>query len=135
MANALGQSDSVVTFDLAIYIKAQHRQMRYLQECKNVVVRLGGFHIALNYLSLLGNMYSNSGLEDLIDSGIYAPGTTTAFMAGKSYIRGIRAHRLCLEALFRLERKVFIIWLEQRTPDLKETSKKKILELLKSLTI
>lgn len=132
MANALGQSDSVVTFDLAIYIKAKELQIRYPDEFKNVVVRLGGFHIALNYLALLGKMYSNSGLEDLlIDSGVYAPGTTTALMAGKSYNRGVRAHKLCFKALFRLLWKAFASWLEENAPDLDESSKRTMLELLK----
>ena len=122
MANALGQSESIVTFDLAIYVKAKQLQMRYPDEFKNVVLRLGGFHIALNYLSLLGKMYSNSGLEDLlIESGVYAPGTTTALIAGK----------LCLEAMFRLMWKTFASWFEETTPGIDETSKKKIIELLK----
>ena len=132
MANALGQSESIVTFDLAIYVKAKQLQMRYPDEFKNVVLRLGGFHIALNYLSLLGKMYSNSGLEDrLIESGVYAPGTTTALIAGKSYNRGVRAHKLCLEAMFRLMWKTFTSLLEETTPSIDETSRKKIIELLK----
>ena len=37
---------------------------------------MGGFHIALNYLSFLGKKYANSRLEDLpIESGVYAAGT------------------------------------------------------------
>ncbi|CAB3983850.1 Hypothetical predicted protein [Paramuricea clavata] len=131
MANALGQSESVVTFDLAIYVKAKQLQMRYPGEFKNVVARLGGFHIALNYLSLLGKMYSNSGLEDLLtESGVYAPGTTTALIAGKSYNRGVRAHKLCFEALFRLMWKTFASWLEETAQGLDEILKTEALELL-----
>ena len=49
---------------------------------------MGGFHIALNYLSLLGKKYANSELEDLlIESGVYAAGTTSVLMLGKSYNR------------------------------------------------
>ena len=44
---SLGQLDTVVTFDLAIYAKAKQIQMKFLEE-----FRLGGFHIALNFLSL-----------------------------------------------------------------------------------
>ena len=46
---------------------------------------MGGFHIALNYLSLLGRKYANSGLEDLlIESRVYAPSTISVLMLGKS---------------------------------------------------
>ncbi len=133
MANALGQSESIVTFDLAIYVRAKQLQMRYPDEFNLMsLVHLGGFHIALNYLSLLGKMYSNSGLEDiLIESGVYASGTTTALMVGKSYNHGVRAHKLCLEALFRLIWKTFACWLQETRPGLDEISKKKVLELLK----
>ena len=59
-------------------LKAKEIQWRVPDELKNVIVRMGGFHIAPNYLSLLGKMYSDSGLEDLwIESGVYASGTTT----------------------------------------------------------
>ena len=91
--------------------------MRYPDEFKNVVLCLGGSHIALNNLLLLGKMYLNSGLEDLlIESGVYAPGTTTALIAGKSYNRGVRTHKLCVEAMFRLMWKTFTSWLQETTP-------------------
>ena len=64
---------------------------------------MGGFHIALNFLSLLGKKYSNSGLDDLlIESGVYGVGSTSALMKGKSYNRGVRAHKLAMEAFYRL---------------------------------
>ena len=76
---------------------------------------MGGFHIALNYLSLLGKMYSDSGLEDLlIESGVYASGTTSALIAGKQYNRGVRVHKLTLEALFRLQWREFVGWLSKQ---------------------
>ena len=103
VARRLQQADSVITFDLAIYMKAKQIQLKFPEEFKNTVIRMGGFHIPLNYLSLLGKKYANSGLENLlIESGVYAAGTTSVLMLGKSYNRGIRAHKLSMEALFRL---------------------------------
>lgn len=82
-------------------MKAKQLQFKFADEFKNTVVRMGGFHIALNYLSLLGKRFANSGLEDLlIESGVYAAGTTSALMLRKLYNRGIRAHKLCMEAFF-----------------------------------
>ena len=98
---SLGQLDTVVTFNLAIYAKAKQIQMKFPEEFSITVNRLGGFHIALNFLSLLGKKFHSSGLEDpLIESGVYAAGTTSALMKGKSYNRGIHAHKLAMEAFF-----------------------------------
>ena len=70
----------------------------------NIVIHLGEFHIALNHLSLLGKKFQNSGLDDLlIESGVYAAGTTSAIMKGKSYNRGIHVHNLAMKALFHLK--------------------------------
>lgn len=118
MAKSLQQDDSVITFDLAIYIKAKQLQLKFPEEFKNTVIRMGGFHIALNYLSLLGKKYANTGLEDLlIESGVYAAGTTSMIMLGKAYNRGFRAHKLSMEALFRLLWQAFLRWLESQTSE------------------
>ena len=67
----MGQRDSVTTFDLDLYAKAKQVQMRYPNEFKDTVIRMRGFHIALNYLALLGKKYAQSGLKDLlIESGV-----------------------------------------------------------------
>ncbi|KAK3710252.1 hypothetical protein QZH41_006783 [Actinostola sp. cb2023] len=103
VSDSIGQVDTVITFDLAIYMKAKQIQWRSPDEFSNVVIRMGGFHIALNFLLLLGKKYSNSGLDDLlIESGVYGVGSTSALMKGKSYNRGVRAHKLAMEAFFRL---------------------------------
>lgn len=115
---SLGQRDTVITFDLAIYAKAKQIQMKFPEEFSDIVIRLGGFHIALNFLSLLGKKFRSSGLEDLlIESGVYAAGTTTALMKGKYYNREIRAHKLAMEALFRLMWDVFVAWYAGLTGD------------------
>ena len=76
---------TVIAFDLAIYSKAKEIQWRFSDEFSIVVVRMGGFYIALNFLSLLGKKFGDSGLDDLlIESGVYAAGSTSALMKGKS---------------------------------------------------
>ena len=111
ISTTLGQEDTVITFDLLIYIKAKQIQFRFPGNFSDVVIRLGGFHIALNFLSLVGEKYLNSGLDDLfIESGVYAAGTTSALMKGKSYNRGVRAHKLVMEAFFRLMWMSFVQW-------------------------
>ena len=60
---------------------------------------------------MLGKKFQNSGLDDLlIESGAYAAGTMSAIMKGKSYNRGVRAYKLAMEALFRLQWETFVTW-------------------------
>lgn len=118
ISTSLGQRDTVITFDLAIYTKAKQIQMKFPEQFSDIVIRLGGFHIALNFLSLLGKKFHSSGLEDLfIESGVYAAGTTSVLMKGKSCNRGIRAHKLAMEAFFRLMWNTFVEWYAGRTGD------------------
>ena len=115
ITESVGQASSVVTFDLAIYVKAREIQWRVQDEMQNVILRMGGFHIALNYLSLLGKVHNDLGQEDLlIESGVYASGATSALLAGKQYNRGVRAHKLTREALFRLQWRTFVCWLSEQ---------------------
>ena len=93
-------------FEIAVYMKAKQIQWRYPVEFWNVVIGMGAFHISYNYLALIGKKYRDSGIEDLhIESGVDAAGSTSLLVKGKSFNRGIRAHKLLSEAMFR------IIWM------------------------
>lgn len=114
MMSCLNQKNSVITFDLAIYMKAKEIQWRCADEFKDLVIRMGGFHIALNFLSVIGKKFKESGLEDLlIESELYGSNTTLALLKGKSYNRGVRAHKLIMEALMRLQWQTFCMWLKR----------------------
>ena len=109
MTASLAQTNSVITFDLAIYMKAKELQWRFVDEFKETVIRMGGFHIALNYLAVIGKKFQDSGLEDLLtESGVYGNNTTLALLKGKSYNRSVRAHKILMEALLRLQWQAFI---------------------------
>jgi len=59
---------------------------KYPDEFRDTLIRLGGFHITLNFLAVLGKRYQISGIKDvLVESGAYGPGTVTSLMKGKSY--------------------------------------------------
>lgn len=123
MMKGLGQRYSVITFDLAIYIKAKEIQWGLPEEFKDTVIRMGGFHVALNYLAVIGKMFQDSGIEDLlIESGVYGSNTASVLLKDKSYNRGVRAHKLVMEALLRLQWQSFGVWLEeqQNIPDINE---------------
>lgn len=113
MMEVLDQKHSVITFDLAIYMKAKEIQWRRPEEFKNTVIRMGGFHIALIFLSVIGKIFQDSGIEDLlIECGVYGSNTASMLLKGKSYNRDVCAHKLVLEALLRLQWQAFGAWME-----------------------
>ncbi len=86
MMATLGQAKSVITLDLATYAKAKEIQWKRRDEFSDTIIRMGGFHIALNFLALLGKKYENSGLQDLlVESGIYGSNTATSLLAGNDF--------------------------------------------------
>ena len=134
MSKHLQQSTAVITFDLAIYSKAKEIHWRYPEEFQNLVIRLGGFHIALNYLALIGKMFQESGLEDVfIESGLYGSSSTMALLQGKSYNRGIRGHKLIMEALLRLKWDAFCSWVSKGGGEEVESEGGAILNLVDSV--
>ena len=110
----MGQGDTIITLDLAIFVKAKQIQWRFANKFSDVVSWLGTFHIALNFLTVIGKKYvlklrtwrSANSVRGVRD----APGTTSILMKGKSYNRGMQTHKLCLEAFFRLVRPEFVKW-------------------------
>ena len=78
MSKHLQQSTAVITFDLTIYSKAKEIHWREVPKPGD---SLRGFHIALNYLALIGKMFQESGLEDVfIESGLYGSSSTMALL-------------------------------------------------------
>ena len=99
----LGQLNSVITFDEAIYCKAKEIQWRHEDEFGDTVIRLGGFHMAMVFLAVLGKRYGDGGLEDvLFESEMYGSTTIASILRGKAYNRAVRAHKIVSEALQRL---------------------------------
>lgn len=95
----LGQTKSVVTFNLAIYSKAKEIPWRRPNEFKHLVIRMGCFYIALHFLSVIGKKFEESGIADLLmESGLYGTTSTIALLKGKSYNRGLHVHKLIMEA-------------------------------------
>ena len=103
---SLHQNNVVVTFDEAIYSDAKRIQWAVSPELDNIVIRLGGFHRAKNFIGVIGKRMAESGIEDLwIESDLYGSNVAAKIITGTHYNRAMRAHKLTLEALERL-------WLE-----------------------
>ena len=64
------QNGAGITSDVAIFIQAKQIQMKCPEEFSNRVDRLGRLHIALKYLSMLGEKFRFS-LLDLANISVY----------------------------------------------------------------
>ena len=112
MGQKLGQHGIIIVMDQAIYAKAQEIVLQKSGEFQNVVLRMGSFHVITTFLVVIGKRFADAGLVDiLIESGVVAFGSMNGVLEGRHYNRAIRAHRIVLEALFRLEWKAFERWL------------------------
>ena len=62
--------------------------------------------------------YASSGLDDfLVESDVYGAGGVSALMKGKAYNCGVRAHKLLMEAFFRLLWQAFLNWCQSSGRD------------------
>ena len=108
----MGQASTVVTCDQAIYDIVKGLVRKEMERYKNVIVRLGGFHIAQNFLGAIGFLMKESGIEDiLVSSNICGRGTANKVMAGNDYYKMVRYHSGLSEAFFMLKWEAFEKWL------------------------
>lgn len=119
IARKLEVSHTVITFDQAIYFKAKEIQWLRPDECSHYVIRLGGFHVMLNFLKVIGQHMEHSGLNDVwLESNLYGESTVAGIMNGKKWNKGIRAHKLTYESLMRIVLPIFEKWLVECKSDL-----------------
>ena len=109
----LREKNAVVTFDEGIYYVAKRILVAISPGLSNVIVRHERFHQAKNFLSVVGKRMTVSGVEDLwIKSDICGSNVATKIIR-THYNSAIRAHKLTLEALERLQWNTFMEWLEK----------------------
>ena len=60
LSDTMGQEDTLIKFDLANYVKAKQLQWRFANEFSDAT-----FHIASEFLAIIGKKYLKLGLEDL----------------------------------------------------------------------
>ena len=140
VTNKLGQPYTVLTFDLALYKIAKEVQWARPIEFEHTYIKMGGFHIMVNYLSALGSMHESSGLRQLlIEAGLYSNVTVNQIFDGKHYNRAVRTQKLLYEVLYRKKLQSVVEWMkrtEQADPLLlvseTDASETDALEALKS---
>lgn len=97
----LAQATCFVTYDQPLYLKARTivAQLEISNpKFRNVVIRLGGFHMLMSYLGAIGYTMAGSGLEDLW-SVMYAAQSVKKMISGHAFARALRAHILTFTSL------------------------------------
>ena len=116
-----------LTWDEALYSKAQIIKWRNADEFENLFNRIDGFHQATNYMGDIGTIMEGSGFEDcLVESGIYSNAAISKINRGKAYNRGMRAHKQLFEALSRLKWKAFIDWIEENNVNVDDIDEEQV---------
>ncbi len=103
ISSSLGQLHTVITVDQALYCKLMELKWAVPEYHTLLIPRLGGLHISMNFLKTIGDHMNGSGLAEVwIEGGLLGQGTAERVLSGKAYNKGMRAHKLTLQALWRL---------------------------------
>ena len=79
-----GQEFTIITCDQAIYEVVLGLQKKKHQQYAKVILRMGGFHIAQNFLGAIGHLMQSSGIEDItVEADICLRGTANKIISGK----------------------------------------------------
>ena len=126
---ALGQEWTYITYDEAIYSKAQMIKWRNMDEFKDDEMEMGGMHRAMNFMGDIGKVMEESGFEDIIVEGdLYGPSVVQVIMKGKAYNRGVRTHKIMNETMQRLKWKAFQKWVEENEIQIPDEDKESTAE-------
>ena len=95
VAKETGQDYAVVTYDLAIALKAYAIQSLDSPLFDKLLIMLGIFHIELAFYGAVGTYINDSGIEFILsECDILAKGSMMGFIKGKFYNRCSRIHEL-----------------------------------------
>lgn len=100
------QKHCFVTFDQPLYFKAREIVAsvdldKDIHNVTSVIVRLGGFHLLMSFLSSVGFIMNGSGLKEAF-SLIYAETSAEKALTGHAFSRAVRGHLLVHLALSKI---------------------------------
>ena len=90
----------ILTFDQPLWWKALMIQSNEPEGSvlKNMILRLGTFHMQMSFLGCIGYLMGGSGLQEALEV-VYGANTVTHMLSGKAYSRAVREHFLMDSAL------------------------------------
>ena len=113
ISEQLGQTYTVITVDQALYFKLMDVTWCDDDYPEKLIVRMGGLHIAMNFLKTIGDHMEGSGIESIwVESGLLGPNATYEALSGKHYNRVIRAHNITAQTLLSLLLSQFMVFLQ-----------------------
>lgn len=119
VSKKLGQVHTVITSDQAIYEIALALRTKHPDKYPNLILRMGGFHLVVNFMGSVGMLMKGSGVEDIfVQAGVCHLGTANKIMSGKDYYRMLRAHTLLHSAMLDLYWEAFETWLVENDSSL-----------------
>ena len=90
-------------FDQAFYAKAMEVIWKQKEQFEGLVVMMGGFHLLMTLLAIIGSRFGDAGLRDVaVHSEVIAEGSIDSVLNGKHYNRGVRLHKIMYEAITKL---------------------------------
>ena len=102
IADETNQKYAIVTYDLAVALKAYSIQALQAPVFERLIILLGNFNFELAYLGALGTFLSDSGVEYIItEVGVLAEGSLAGFMKGEFYNIYTRIHQLLAAVMER----------------------------------
>ena len=114
ISSYFGQKHTVLTVDQALYCRLMELKWSNPNFQNNLIPRLGGLHVSMNFLKAIGDHMNSSGLVEVwVESGLLGQGTVERVLAGKAYNKAMRAHKLTLQALWRLLMPILLSFVEQ----------------------
>ena len=117
VADELGQHHVVLTVDEALFCKLTELKWAKPEYQGFLIVKLGGLHIALKFMEVIGkHVQSSRLLEAWVEGKLLGTNTAEKVMAGKSYDKGMRAHKLTLQALWRILLPKLLGFMEDKRP-------------------
>jgi hypothetical protein len=103
VSSHLGQEYTVLSVDQALYCKLMELKWCNPEYKKRLIPRLGGLHISMNFLKVIGEHMRGSGLaEAWVEAGLMGQNTIEAALAGKKFNKAMRARKMTCQALWRL---------------------------------
>ena len=112
LAETIGMTHTVITCDQAIYEIAYTLREQYPEEFANVVLMLGGFHLAHNFLKAITKIMRGSGAEDiLIAAKVFLQGTANKSFGDRGdYYQSLHGLTILYEVMLRLRCEAIENW-------------------------
>lgn len=102
VAEETDQNYAVVTYDLAVALKAYSIQALQTPAFDRLIILLGNFHLEMAFFGAVGTFLADSGIEYLLtEVGVLAEGSVAGFMKGKFYNRCTRIHQIVAAVMER----------------------------------